>query len=64
MLLGLNELIPVIVMHYMTGTHRSNLQVPNHQMSYGLAPTRLQAIIWTNDGKFIDAYIRHPASMS
>ena len=30
----------------------------------GKAPTRLQAIIWTNDGKFIDAYMRHPASMS
>ena len=30
----------------------------------GLAPTRRQAIIWTNDGEFSDAYIRHPASMS
>ena len=27
-------------------------------------PTRLQAIIWTNDGKFTDIYLRHLASMS
>ena len=27
-------------------------------------PTRQQAIIWTKDGKFIDAYMRHSASMS
>ena len=30
----------------------------------GLSPTRRQAIIWTNDGQFIDAYMRHSASMS
>ena len=30
----------------------------------GLAPTRRQAIIWTKDGKFADAYMRHSASMS
>ena len=30
----------------------------------GLAPTRRQAIIWTNDGPFTDAYMRHSASMS
>ena len=30
----------------------------------GLAPARRQAIIWTNAGKFIDAYMRHSASMS
>ena len=29
----------------------------------GLAPARRQAIIWTNDGKFTDAYMRHSASM-
>ena len=31
-----------------------------------LAPTiyRRQAIIWTHDGKFIDAYTRHSASIS
>ena len=29
-----------------------------------LAPSRRQAIIWTNDGKFTDAYMRHSASMS
>ena len=30
----------------------------------GLAPTRWQAIIWTNDGSITDAYMRHSASMS
>ena len=29
-----------------------------------LAPTRWQAIIWPNDGKITDAYMRHSASMS
>ena len=29
-----------------------------------MAPTRRQAIIWTNDGLFTDAYMRHSASMS
>ena len=30
----------------------------------GLAPTRRQAIIWTNDDYFADVYMRHSASMS
>ena len=30
----------------------------------GLAPARWQAIIWTNDGQFTDAYMHHSASMS
>ena len=30
----------------------------------GLAPVRREAIIWTNDGWFTDAYMRHSASMS
>ena len=29
----------------------------------GLAPARRQAIIWTNDGKFTDVYMRHSAPM-
>ena len=29
-----------------------------------LAPTRRQAIIWTNDGMFTEACMRHPVSMS
>ena len=29
-----------------------------------LVPTRWQAIIWTNDGYFTDAYMCHSASMS
>ena len=27
-------------------------------------PSRRQAIIWTNDGKFTDAYMRHSASIN
>ena len=30
----------------------------------GLAVTRQQAIIWTNDCQFTDAYMRHLASVS
>ena len=30
----------------------------------GLAPSRRQAIFWTNNGKLTDAYIRHSASTS
>ena len=30
----------------------------------GLVPARWQAIVWTNDGYFTDAYMRHSASMS
>ena len=30
----------------------------------GLTPTRRQFIIWTNDGLFAGAYMRHSASMS
>ena len=30
----------------------------------GLALNRRQAIIWTNDGEFTDAYMHHTASMS
>ena len=31
---------------------------------HGLEPTRRQAIIWTNDDKITDTYMRHSASMS
>ena len=30
----------------------------------GLAPNSRQAIIWNNDDKFADAYMRHSTSMS
>ena len=30
----------------------------------GLAPARRQAIIWSNNGSFTDAYMRHSGSMS
>ena len=30
----------------------------------GLVPSRWQAIIWTNDGKFIDTYMCQSAWMS
>ena len=42
----------------------SNEEYPNIGSDNGLAPTRRQAIIWTNDGNFTDAYMRHSASTS
>ena len=35
-----------------------------HCSDNGLVPTRRQAIIWTIDAKFTDAYMRQSASMS
>ena len=41
------------------------LTIFRHWFRYnGLAPPRRQAIIWTNDGKFTDAYMHHSASAS
>ena len=42
----------------------SNYQYSSIGSDNGLAPARRQAIIWTNDGLFTDAYMRHSASMS
>ena len=33
------------------------------QLTIFIVPSRRQAIIWTNDGKLTDAYMRHSASM-
>ena len=41
-----------------------NEQYSNIGSDNALAPTRRQVNIWTNDGYFIDAYMRHSASMS
>ena len=41
-----------------------NWQYPNIGSDNGLAPTKRQAIIWTNDGYFTEAYMRHSAEMS
>ena len=43
-----------------------NQQYSSIGSNNGLAPTRRQAIIWTNDGKFTVTYryMRHSASMS
>ena len=41
-----------------------SLELTSIGFDSGLAPTRRQAIIWTNDGSFTAAYMRHPASMS
>ena len=38
--------------------------VINIPASVHMAPNRRQAIFWTNDGKFTDAYTRHSASIS
>ena len=45
-------------------SQESNWQYSNIGSDNGLAPTRRQAIIWTNDDKFTDAYMRRSASMS
>ena len=42
----------------------SDLQYSIIGSDNGLAPTRRQAIIWTNDGEIIDAYMRLSPSMS
>ena len=42
----------------------SNEQYSSNGSDNGLAPSRRQAIIWTNGGWFTDAYMRHSASMS
>ena len=44
--------------------HGSNLQYSSLGSDNGLAPTRRQAIVWTNAGLITDAYMRHSASMS
>ena len=41
-----------------------NKQYPSIGSNNGLAPTRQQAIIRTNDIKFNEAYMHHSASMS
>ena len=42
----------------------SNYQHPSTGSDNGLALSRRQAIIWTNDCQFTDAYMRHSFSMS
>ena len=42
----------------------SNQQYASIVSDNGLAPTRRQAIIWTNDDYITDTYMRHSASMS
>ena len=44
-------------------SQRSSQQYSSIGLDDGLALVRPQAIVWTNDGEFIDAYMRHPASM-
>ena len=39
----------------------SNWQYDSLGLDNGFVPTRRQAIIWTNDGIFTDAYMRHSA---
>ena len=42
----------------------SNQQYSSIGSDNGLAPTRRQAIIGTNDGQITDTYMRHSALMS
>ena len=37
----------------------SSQQYSSNGSDNGLAPTKRQTIIWSNDGKFTDAYVRH-----
>ena len=39
----------------------SNKQYSSIGSDNGLAPTKRQAIIWTNDGNSADTYMRHSA---
>ena len=43
---------------------KSNQQFSSIGSDNGLAPARRQAIIWTSDGKFTNAYIPQSAPMS
>ena len=43
---------------------RVKLTISTISSDNGLAPTRRQAIFWTNDGKFTDAHMCHSTSMS
>ena len=43
---------------------RVELQYASIGSDNGLAPARRQAIVWTNYGKFTDAYMHLSASMS
>ena len=45
-------------------TQGSNWQWKSITLDIGLTPTRRHAIIWANDVQFINAYMRHSASMS
>ena len=38
--------------------------IENIPALFQIMPGRRQAIIWTKDGKFTDAYMHHSASMS
>ena len=42
----------------------SNYQYSCIGLDDGSAPTRRQAIIWTNDGEITNAYMRHSASIN
>ena len=45
-------------------SHGSNEPYSSIGLDDGLAPARRQAIIWTNDVKFTEAYMLHAASTS
>ena len=40
------------------------LTIHRIRLDNGLAPARRQAIIWTIDGEFTDAYMLHPTSVN
>ena len=57
------EFVPKCQINNYNRSNHTNVQYNNISSDNGLAPTRRQAIIWTNDGKFTDTYVRHWASV-
>ena len=60
----LNEMFEFRLKFHWSLFLRDRLTIFHLGSDNGLAPSRRQAIIWTNDGKFTDAYMGHSASMS
>ena len=60
----LNEKVWSLIDILLKFVPRVKLQYSSTGSDNVLAPTRRQAIIWTNDGQIIDPCLRHSTSMS
>ena len=60
----LNEMFAFLSKFHWSLFLRVQLAISSIGSDNGLAPTRRQAIIWSNDGHFTDADMRHSSSMS